>query len=62
MSGIDRLYNCRIGSVEMIPHKDNYELHKDGHSAFYDKSERTNETLEDFADYFIEAQQTLIRI
>ena len=62
VNGVNRLYEYRIGAVEQIQHSDNYELKKGGHSAFYDHSEPLDETLPDFADYFIEAQQMLVRV
>lgn len=56
------LYDYRIGAVERIPHRNNYELHKDSCSAFYDHAEDVEDTLEDFADYFIETQQQLVNV
>jgi hypothetical protein len=56
------LYENRIGAVERINHSNNYELKKDGHSAFYDHSEPVENALEDFSDYFIEAQQMLVKM
>ena len=61
ISGIHSLYDYRIGAIEQIQHSDNYELKKGGHSAFYDHTEPLEETIPDFADYFIEAQQMLVR-
>ena len=62
VNGIKGLYDYRIGAVEQIQHHDNYELRKNGHSAWYDHTEKIDESLEDFADYFIEAQQMLVRV
>ena len=62
ISGIHSLYDYRIGAIEQIQHHDNYELKKGGHSAFYDHTEPLEETIPDFADYFIEAQQMLVRV
>ena len=61
-NAVNRLYEYRIGAVEQIHHNNNYELKKNGHSAFYDHSEPVENTLEDFADYFIEAQQMLVKM
>ena len=61
-NAINRLYEYRIGAVEQIHHSNNYELKKDGHSAFYDHSESVKESLEDFADYLIEEQQMLVKM
>lgn len=61
VNAIHSLYDYRIGVVEEIQHHDNYELKKGGHSAFYDHNEKLEDTLSDFADYFIEAQQMLMQ-
>ena len=49
-----------VKEIELINHSNNYELHKDGHSAFYDHEESLEETVPDFEDYLVEATQMLV--
>lgn len=62
ISGCGGLYSRRIGAVEQIQHHDNYELRKNGRSAWYDHTEKVEESMEDFEDYFIEVQQRLVNV
>lgn len=50
----------RVDKIELINHSNNYELHKDGHSAFYDHEEKLSETVPDFEDYLSEMTQMLV--
>ena len=50
----------RVEKIELINHSNNYELYKDGHSAFYDHEESLEETVPDFEDYLAEMTQMLV--
>ena len=52
----------RVDKIELINHSNNYELRKDGHSAFYDHEEKLSETVPDFEDYLSEMTQMLVNV